>query len=171
MTETALYCSFPFCRLKDAHLFFRTRFGDFISWLNGKHSLLPIRDGVHFPRWNSWFYVPSLEYRSNSTTSAGGNNFYTWSRIPVSCWGQQYLATCIWKKDVLKWINKYKCGERVWRCMEEAKRKTAEKCNEKWKWQDGTLGDAGGHSIQITSEKALSQNSHLRGCCIKNTSG
>lgn len=45
MTETALHCSFCFCRLKEAHLFFKTRFGDFISWSSGEHSLLPIRDG------------------------------------------------------------------------------------------------------------------------------
>lgn len=55
--------------------------------------------------------------------------------------------------------------------MEEAERRSEEKCNEKLKWQDEALGDAGGNSFQIKPEKALSQNSHLRGCCIKNMSG
>lgn len=55
--------------------------------------------------------------------------------------------------------------------MEEAERRREEKWNEKLKWQDEALGDAGGHSSQITSEKVLSQSSHLKGCCIKNISG
>lgn len=50
MTKTAC---FPFCRLKGALVFFSTGFGDFICWPSGKHSVLPFRDGGHFPDWDS----------------------------------------------------------------------------------------------------------------------